>query len=399
MTSGFPSICMNWTVYDVPAIWAMVSPEREWVSREQTSAWLRTSQMLDAHQSNLQLLRDRVAEHWAPEGSPASQILIKQLDSLIHSVTSASDASRTNASALSLLTDALMETRAKVQPLYEAWGAATTESRKTELNQQAWTVMSQGDSRVIEHASQLTVPPDYSPPRKDDPGTPMSAGMQERAPMDARPANIPPLTEPPTQRGDSWPGSLGSNGGDAGPTGRSAAEADKAAGWSANPILAASGTPRVDQERGSASRSSDPPAPPRIASSGLPQAVSVGGLLNPPSSPSHPAGAGMSSSRVTSPEFERFTPSSVDGVIGGRPPAGTRRVEQSNPTERMEGGLLGGGLGLGAGRSQQPGGQRRYPADEEWAMPSGVEPVLKPGPEPDPKTAFDPGPNVIGLHR
>jgi hypothetical protein len=63
MSQPFPSICVNWSVYDVPAIWAMVGPEREWVSREQTSAWLRTSEMLDAHQTNLQALRDRVAEH------------------------------------------------------------------------------------------------------------------------------------------------------------------------------------------------------------------------------------------------------------------------------------------------------------------------------------------------
>jgi len=78
--TDFASICVNWTLYDVPAIWAMVGPEREWVSREQTGAWLRTSEMLDSHSSNLQALRERVAEHWSPEGSQESRAVIEELN-------------------------------------------------------------------------------------------------------------------------------------------------------------------------------------------------------------------------------------------------------------------------------------------------------------------------------
>ena len=62
------------------------------------------------------------------------------------------------------------------------------------------------------------------------------------------------------------------------------------------------------------------------------------------------------------------------------------------------GGMFGGGRGAGGSRSLGTR-RRQYPADEEWETPAGVQSVIKPLPPPDPKTAFDPGPNVIGLNR
>jgi hypothetical protein len=99
-------------------------------------------------------------------------------------------------------------------------------------------------------------------------------------------------------------------------------------------------------------------------------------------------------------EPEWIAPSPVNGVIGGKPNVAGRagRAAPAESTEPMMGGLLGSGLGSGGFRSAATD-RRQYPADEEWEMPTGVEPVIRPGPEPDPRTAFDPGPNVIGLRR
>jgi hypothetical protein len=390
MTEPFPSICVNWAVYDVPAIWAMVGPEREWVSREQTSAWLRTSEMLAAHQSNLQLLRDRVAQYWSPESSAASRILATQLDSLIDSVSTASQAARSNASAVSLLTDALMEAKERVQPLYDAWGAATTDADRARLNKQAWTVMGEADSRVIEHASLLAVPPEYTPPE-------IRSGSKGRVPVDTpgrwqpaiRAAAIPPLREPPHFTQGQGTAPVGS---DDGP--------DKASPRPMDPVLAAGGRPPAGLPTSSSADQEGSHSRVQFVAAPAGRALPAGGVLGVPTAPARALGPRTSVGGAFGGEPGRGGPVPSDGVIGGRP-AGTARagqVVQDGAGEPRESGLLGGGLGAGGLRPIATS-RRQYPADEEWEMPTGVEPVIKPGPEPDPKTAFDPGPNVIGLPR
>jgi hypothetical protein len=393
MTEPFPSICVNWAVYDVPAIWAMVGPEREWVSREQTSAWLRTSEMLAAHQSNLQLLRDRVAQYWSPESSAASRPLLGQLDSLIDSTTHASEVARTNANALSLLTDALMEAKARVQPLQEAWATATTDTERARLNKQAWTVMSEADSRVIEHASLLEIPPDYRPPSMDDPGLPVSADP----PGGTKPAAIPPLEERGTLEARTAPGATTGgayNSSEAGAGGRS-----DPSPWSTSPILAGDGPPATQPaDSGGLADHLDPST---SLSTPTRHAPTVDGVLAAPPSSSRAVGARAAVGETMGIERVPVGPLPADGIIGGKPGSMTARAGgpvQNVASEPVGSGLIGGGLGVGGLRSS--GAPRRpYPADEEWEMPAGVEPVIKPDPAPDPKTAFDPGPNVIGLRR
>jgi hypothetical protein len=111
---------------------------------------------------------------------------------------------------------------------------------------------------------------------------------------------------------------------------------------------------------------------------------------------SYPAGGRVPNAGMDAMAVEE----SVHGVApvqaGGRTPA-TRGVPAAD-REPGAGGLIGGGFGGGGPR---PLGthRRQYPADEEWRLPAGVEPVIQPDPEPDPRTAFDPGPNVIGGRR
>jgi hypothetical protein len=395
MTEPFPSICVNWAVYDVPAIWAMVGPEREWVSREQTSAWLRTSEMLAAHQSNLQLLRDRVAQYWSPESSAASRALIKQLDSLIHSVTAAAEAARTNATAVSLLTDALMEAKARVEPLHDAWGAAATDAERARLNKQAWVVMSEADSRVIEHGSLLQVPSGYVPPSIEEGTQPPQSG-QGRIASATRPAIVPPLSDTPTRGAGPSTSSRSSSA-----PAPSHVDPDNPSQRATSPVLAGGGTPPAGQAAGSGNGVTDPPTPRHLLAPPSEQALSVRGVISSPPAVTGEA-LGMRGGFGGIGEPERIGRPSVESVIGGRPSGAARagQTATSGATEPMQGGLIGGGLGVGGSRS--PGTQqRRYPAEEEWEVPTGVEPVIELGlgPEPDPKIAFDPGPNVIGLRR
>jgi hypothetical protein len=400
--TDFASICVNWTLYDVPAIWAMVGPEREWVSREQTAAWLRTSEMLEVHSSNLQALRERVAEHWSPEGSQASQTLLVELDSLIDSTTRASAVSRTNATALGLLVDALMEAKAGIEPLHEAWSSAVTNVQRDKLNQQARAVMSQADSRVIEHASLLAIPPEYVPPTIDGPGpivTPKTSGSTGAA---IRPAEVPPLREPPPlpawaafDPGDGVPPSAG-----AARPGSPLGPADPSM-WPASPPVLAGGSPPSTPTSGLR----DLPAassPSQFVDSLGGRVLPVGGVLGLPSATPSAIGPRSPLATAFGGEPEHIgAPPPVEGVIGGKPKALGSRTGQATvgAGEPMEGGaLLGGGLGAGGSRPLETR-RRQYPADEEWETPVGVQSVIKPPPPPDPQTAFDPGPNVIGLNR
>jgi hypothetical protein len=399
MTSGFPSICMNWTVYDVPAIWAMVSPEREWVSREQTSAWLRTSQMLDAHQSNLQLLRDRVAEHWAPEGSPASRTLLNQLDSLIDSTIHASEVARTNASALGLLTDALMEAKARVEPLHEAWAAATTDAERAELNKRAWMAMGEADSRVIEHASLLEIPPEYAPPPVGDAGDgkrPVSGGERTGSGPDAPPTAIPRLSETPANDARTRPESALATTPDSDMVGQGR-PADGPPRWSTGPVLAAGGAPPASRLAGTGDDLLSTTKPDQSGSSAARHAPSIDGVLAAPPRPARAPSSRVGTGAVFGSGPDGLSPVATDGVIAGK----KGNAGYSVPPEEgrsQQGGFLGGGVGSGRSRETETH-RRQYPADEEWEMPSGVDSVIKPRLEPDPKKAFDPGPNVIGLRR
>jgi hypothetical protein len=404
--TDFASICVNWSVYDVPAIWAMVGPENDWVSREQTSAWLRSAEMLESHSSNLQLLRDRVVEHWPPQNSPASQTFVDQLDSLIDSTAHASVVSRTNATALSLLVDALMEAKAAIQPLHEAWGSAVTDAQRAQLNQKAWTIMSQADSRVTEHASVLTVPPEYVSPRINDPTHQVSSGEPGSSGPRIRPPEIPQLREPPPlpARAASDPSGSGTGpgirpGSSPGPS-APPGEADPGASGGVPPVLTGGGSPP-----GPPSGFGSGPAalaPSQFVDSPVGRVLPLGGVLGlPPDAPARAVPRSATGGALGGEPERIAAPAPVEGVFAGKPNAVGMRNGQTGPAgsgEPMEGGLLGGGLGAGGVR---PLGTRRrqYPADEDWEMPTGVEPVIKPSLPPDARTAFDPGPGVIRGNR
>lgn len=386
MTEAFLSVCMNWTAYDVPTLWAMLAPEQDGTNREQASAWLRTFEMLDAHHANLQTLRDEIAERWPPGSSGASVALLERLDALLTSTRASADAARRNTTALDLLTDALMEAKAKIQPLQAQWDTAPP-GQRIALTTQARAIMSQADNRVIEHASLLTVPPGYEIPTVKwssvTPDTPGASGDETSR------TTISPLRGPAPAGGAPGPAVS------VGPTARQS----NPQSYSPDPILMG-GPPQVESPPGSGFRAPTLPGTPQ------PEPMPVGqgqqpvpGILSPLSQPGFVGGRGTTLGGPTGMESERNgAMNPARGVIAGKSSLPVEMdVSPARSGEPMTGGLLGGGM-VG-GRSTTRTWQRQYSLDEEWDVPTGVDPVLKPAPKPDPKTAFDPGPNVIGLGR
>ena len=380
MTETMKPVHVDWSNYDVPAIWAMIDPERETTNREQVNAWLRTSEMLASHQTNLQTIRDRLAERWPPTGSGASRQLLARIDAFIEASRAASEVTRTNASALSLLTDALMKARSQVEPLYRAWQSAASQQR-VELGQRARAVMAQTDAIVAEHGGQFVAPNQIWWISREGPGSNGEAATLGRTISPSHQTIVPPLSTPSSGAGSSPP-----------------LESDRpsdtelgvpALSQAPSPSTAGRGTPPIPGYR------SLPKATP-----GEPRAVdAVLELIPNPLTPLPPLRDGRMGTRGLA-----GTPAEapIDQVIrAGRSKLST--PERSNPlpeTPRITEAPLGGGiLGGGAGIARQAGVTSRikYPNEEEWAVSKGVSPVLQL--EPQRKSRFDPGPNVIGLRR
>ncbi len=387
-TPNFTPVAVRWESYDVPALWAMVESEQDWANREQVGAWMRMHDMLVSHQENLQRIRAGIVDRWPPEGSPTARAFIARLDGLIGSAQEASQAARSNASALNLLTDALLDARSGIESLHFAWQSATPQ-QQARLNQQARALMAQADARVIEHGNQFTPPPDVTPPSNES--------WQPD----------PVLSQPPPASGSrgiilSMDSSQGLEVAAANRLAPTRSESDtmvpiQATDQGLPPTLAGL-PPTAPQPPGlqTASRQSA-----RATSHSIPS-LQVGGVLALPSAvagralgwldrPGRLPSTGTGAAAVEGPG-RAVAPVHAGGGSLSSVPA---RAEEGEPAPN---GFVGGGLGAA---SMRPAGNRRnqYPDQEEWQIPRGVQPVLQPSPAPDPKTAFDPGPNVIGGRR
>jgi hypothetical protein len=385
---NFTPVSINWDAYDVPALWSMLEPEQGWSNRSQVSAWLRMHDMLVAHQENLQRIREGIVERWSPEGSVAAQLFGKRLDDLIDSAQEASYAARSNASALNLLTDALLDARSGIERLYRAWQSAAPQ-QQAQLNRQAQAIMNQADARVIEHGNQFTRPPDV-PQASLESWKPDSGQSQESPTVPGRPV-VPPLEASPAGDPDWVPASNGTQT-------SSPAGPDSGSAWGqASPKPVLSGTPRVlptgsippawvDADR--ALMHSGPPA----GSLPVPGVLALPPVVGDHQADSFAAWRGTQGGGTGGIATEVPDPAGAPVRPGGRGLTGGRAAAESAP---LTGGLVGGGLGTRPLDNRRP----QYPAEEEWELPVGVAPIIRPAPERDPRTAFDPGPNVIGGRR
>ena len=368
----------DWNRFDVPEIWAMIAPEREGTNREQVNAWLRTSEMLASHQTNLQTIRDRLAERWPPTGSGAARQLLARIDAFILSARASSEVTRSNASALSLLTDALADAQSRIEPIYRAWQSSAPRQR-VELAQQARAVMAQTDAIVAEHGGQFIAPDeDWWIPREGG-GQDSGTAPPQRIKSLSRPSIIPPLSKAPGETNSTL----------------------RQSGQSGN---AAIGDPTLPQLRLSNTVSETPTTQDlEYAALRSPTGLPMEGvlelepdLLSPIPSPTRPLKelvtndkkfGGMPSETPIDQVIRGGRSDPSRGELGKSPAEGGRTTQ-----EPLGGGLLG---GVGAARQARVASRPTYPREEEWAVSEGVSPILKLTPPRAP--TFDPGPNVIGF--
>ena len=109
-----------WTALDVPAIASILEPD-DAGSWAQVTAWDQAFSLLTAHAATVRRERDRLAEAWPPEKSPASSAYMVRLDDLIASLTGCAEAAIVNRDALVGVLVAMAAARAKVRDLHEAW--------------------------------------------------------------------------------------------------------------------------------------------------------------------------------------------------------------------------------------------------------------------------------------
>lgn len=379
MAEKMTPVYLDWTRFDLPGIWAMIEPEREGANREQVSAWLRTSEMLASHQTNLQTIRDRLAERWPPTGSGAARQVLARIDAFILATRTASEVARTNASALSLLTDALANARSQIEPLYSVWRSAAPPQRM-QLSQRVRTIMAQTDAIVAEHGGQFAAPDENWWISREGIGPGNGTASPTRTVLSSRPANIPPLS---TNRGTVV-------------VGPSMNESD-------GPTVGVIGDPTLSQAAtsGVGDRDAAPSQEHRYVISESPAGRStvVGGFLElepsrlrltPLSGDTRADGRGMAgtSSETQSDRVIRGSRSTVGSVErSSSSPEGSRITHAP-----WEGGVLGGGGGTP--RRAVSAHRPRYPSDDAWETLEGVSPVLQAVPLREYK--FDPGPNVIG---
>lgn len=384
-------VCVPWSRFDLPTIWSMLEHEDAGVSTEQAVAWRRTFDLLSAHATNLQTLRDTLAERWPPEHSQASAVFLDYLDGLIGSVPQASSASTTNANALSDLTDILASAKARVRPLYEQWQANVNSGKPdpkvlASLKDQATTIMSQADDAVYQQGERFVVPPEYEAfPDARDPYTPFLPPNVSVSAAGQASSAIPPVH---VRIADASTAPLSGAAGNAG------AGAPILSGGVVAPPASGGAPPGL-------------PVPQIGSSVGTPVSA---GLL-----PGAVIGLGMSNAaRSYGASGDRFTMSGMGGSSGGSRSAaggfaegeslgatngglvrrGTAAAPGGGEAAGAPGGMGGmlGGAGSDSRRRRLDGGE----AYTEWPVASGGPAVLMPPREPD---DHDPGPGVIGIDR
>lgn len=392
MTEPFPKFApmsTNWDGYDVPALWAMVESEQDWANREQVQAWMRMHDLLVSHQENLQRIRKAVADRWPPEGSGAARQVLARLDDLVSAAQTGSYAARSNASALSLLTDSLLEAKADIEPLHAQWQTAPPNQREG-LNRQARAIMAQTDKRVAEHGNQFQAPPDVGP-LSDEHWRPDPA-QPEKSSTPARQLMVPPLEDAPERRSSSISATQGGGPGSSGPPRGLTSSSDPGPGVGPEPALTST-PPRQSIAREPAQDAATATAPIATHEASLDNVNPVMGRVK---------GLPTSPYDYANPR-SNITDEGADLRTRGVPPVQGRQTLTYSGQPTQEGVWSAGGLiGAGLGGTRATGSntiRNDYPADEVWQQPAGVAPIIKPDPVPDPKKAFDPGPNVIGGRR
>ena len=356
-------------------------------------AWYSTAAMAAKYQEAVQRIRDRLAEVWPPERSPAAAMYLGRLDSMIASLGDVHEAAASNGGALSGVLETLDGARRQVDQLNVQWQqnrdtlpdpeySTGMEPWQEQLNQQAAQVMHETDNAVYAYQSRLVRPRAWAPPGGWGPGDwdspagtdgPSGDSGQARTPA-AGPAVRPPYVPPVAPLDGSGGGVPAAGGGSAGP----------------GPVLSGGPAPVAGPGAGA--------PPPGGGGSGTSPGPGVPGawMVDTPRGRVLRAGGVIGMPAPSSGGWpERPVGAAPDAVSpSGRAGAPVAPGAEKLPAEREMGGLVGGPGGVGARAGQSRSGRRSEPY-VEWEAPRGVRPVIEPGPEP----VHDPGPGVIGIDR
>ena len=433
-----PSGLTNWCLCDVPTMWAMLRDQQTDNQWTQVSGWRKVSELTSTHLWRLGEYRDRLAEVWPPEKSPAAAAYLARLNYLIDSVRQTYDAAAANYTTLAGTTVAIETARRELKRIYDEYvakqqqkkeyeerlafeaasqlpgttlgGPPVTETDLARLDDKARTIMYTLSNELIQAQAEIKQPPEYVPDKLD-------IDISEDDSPDGRATEAPPVIPPIAPVPD---GLLSAQSSTPGPSSTATASVPGTPAGT-GPVLGGVG-------------SIAPPAPtvplsPGVVTPSTPMSPVVPGVGM---LPGMPIGPGLPPRGGGSPMYPPVTPTAgaakpgaggvvgsprampPGGLIGGAP--GTGLGQPSSTARRVNpvGGLISGtggsngrgsmsgaGYPIGAAQDTRLGDRRngdrrlRWDPDNPWEVDEGVPPVVLPARDTGP---VDPGP-AIGLHR
>ncbi|MEU7870164.1 hypothetical protein [Dactylosporangium sp. NPDC049140] len=111
----------NYQQYTVRELWEMVAHENPAEHAEAMRGWEAKHSMLSAQVNNLRRLRQDLAEAWHPEGSPAAQAFLEQIDRTIEAMAGAQEAAGRAKTVYGKVTSALIAAQQRIKPLHDAY--------------------------------------------------------------------------------------------------------------------------------------------------------------------------------------------------------------------------------------------------------------------------------------
>ncbi|WP_433613646.1 flagellar export protein FliJ [Dactylosporangium sp. CA-139114] len=107
--------------YTVRELWQMVAHESAASHAEAMRGWDAKRSMLSAQIGNLRRLRQDLADAWSPEGSPAAQAYLAEIDRTIDAMAHAQEAAGQARTIYAKVTDALIAAQQRIKPLHDAY--------------------------------------------------------------------------------------------------------------------------------------------------------------------------------------------------------------------------------------------------------------------------------------
>jgi hypothetical protein len=182
-TGGDGHARTNWALYCLDDIWNMVRTEDSRVTYTQIEGWRNLASLCDEQASQLEAATKQLVQRWPALPGSASEAFSTHITTLITSMRQAAQAGAANQQPLVNITSALTYARVEIEGLLETRkqylaaerqspipspnpspgqnpsGPATPPSNwRTQLDQQARTIMAHADSTVGTEASNIQAP-------------------------------------------------------------------------------------------------------------------------------------------------------------------------------------------------------------------------------------------------